>query len=353
MKSSPKTVRLAIVGTGAMANSHALHFKKIPGCRLVGAVDIDRERVGNFCQKHDIPASFASLTELLERVEIDAVSIATPDAFHAPLSIQSLKAGKHVFCEKPLALTYPEALKMVAAARQAGKINMVNFTHRNGPVIHAAAKAVKSGLIGEIRHLEASYLQAWLSSKIWGDWRTNPAWLWRLSTRHGSQGVLGDIGVHILDYATLPAGPITSVHCRLKTFPKAPRHRLGVYTLDANDSAALTVEFKNGGLGVIHTTRFSTGHANRLFLKISGTKGALEIDTEVSTTRYRICTGANVDKAQWEEVEAPPVPTGYERFINGILTGKQDQPDFSRGAEIQKIIDACYVSDAEDKTIKL
>jgi predicted dehydrogenase len=353
MKSSQKTVRLSIVGAGSMANSHAVHFKKIPGCQLVGVVDIDQEKVGNFRQKHDIPASFASLTELLERVETDAVTIATPDASHAPLSIQSLKAGKHVFCEKPLALNYPEAMKMVAAARKAKKINMVNFTHRNAPVIHAAAKAVEAGVIGEIRHLEASYLQAWLSSKIWGDWRTNPAWLWRLSTRHGSQGVLGDIGVHILDFATFPAGPIASVHCKIKTFPKAPRHRVGPYRLDANDSAALTVEFKNGGLGVIHTTRYATGHANRLFLKISGTLGALEINTEVSTTKYRICVGENVDKALWEEVEAPPVPTNYERFITGIRTGKQDEPDFSRGAEIQKILDACYVSDKEGKSVKL
>jgi predicted dehydrogenase len=264
-----------------------------------------------------------------------------------------LKAGKHVLCEKPLAVNYPDAKRMAAAASKAGVINMVNFSYRDWPCIQAVKEVIRRGDIGEIRHVEASYLQAWLASKIWGDWRTIPAWLWRLSSGHGSKGVLGDVGVHILDFATFPVGPIASVYANLKAFPKAPGNRIGEYKLDANDSAVLNVEFQNGALGTIHTTRWCGGHANRIFLKIAGTKGTVEIDSDRTTSGYRICSGKNLDKGIWKDVAVAGVPNNYQRFIKSIRTGKQDQPDFSRGAEIQKVLDACFVSDAKRRPITI
>jgi predicted dehydrogenase len=204
-----------------------------------------------------------------------------------------------------------------------------------------------------MRHVEASYLQSWLPSKIWGDWRTTPTWLWRLSSSHGSKGALGDVGVHIIDFATFPVGHISSVYCRLKAFRKAPRDRVGEYVLDANDSAVLSIEFKNGALGTIHTTRWAGGHINRLYLKISGTKGSVEIDSERATDAYRISAGKDLDKGLWKDVKTAPVPNNYQRFVRSILTGKQDQPDFARGAEIQKILDACFKSDAEQRPVRI
>jgi predicted dehydrogenase len=204
-----------------------------------------------------------------------------------------------------------------------------------------------------MRHVEASYLQSWLPSKIWGDWRTTPTWLWRLSSSHGSKGALGDVGVHIIDFATYPVGHISSVYCRLKAFRKAPRDRVGEYVLDANDSAVLSIEFKNGALGTIHTTRWAGGHINRLYLKISGTKGSVEIDSERATDAYRISAGKDLDKGLWKDVKTAPVPNNYQRFVRSILTGKQDQPDFARGAEIQKTLDACFKSDAEQRPVRV
>ena len=296
---------------------------------------------------------YSTVEELLRQDEIDAVSNVTPDAFHAPLSIQCVKAGKHVLCEKPLALSYPDALRMVNAARKAGVINMVNFSYRDWPCIQAVAALVRRGDLGEMRHVEASYLQSWLPSKYWGDWRTMPTWLWRLSSGHGSKGALGDVGVHIIDFATFPVGHISSVYCRLKTFRKAPRNRVREYVLDANDSAVLCIEFKNGALGTIHTTRWAGGHINRLYLKISGTMGSVEIDSERTTDGYRISTGKDLDQGLWKDVVTTPVPNIYQRFIKSILTGKQDQPDFVRGAEIQKILDACFKSDAEQRPLRV
>lgn len=348
-----KTIRLAILGTGGMANVHAERFNANKDCAVVAAADVDLVRAQGFAAKHNIGAAFTGIQELLRESKFDAVTIVTPDAFHAPLALECLKAGKHVLCEKPLAVTYPDAKRMVAAAKKAGVINMVNLSYRDWPAIQAVAAIVRGGEIGEVRHVEASYLQAWLASKIWGDWRTTPGWLWRLSEKHGSRGVLGDVGVHIVDFATFPVGPISSVYCRLKAFKKAPGNRVGEYVLDANDSAVLNVEFQNGALGTIHTTRWCGGHANRLFLKIAGTKGTVEIDSDRTTAGYRICSGDDLDKGQWRDVAVTEVPTNYQRFIKAIRTGKQDQPDFARGAEIQKVLDACILSDAEGRPVKL
>lgn len=346
-------VRIAIIGTGGMAANHAKRFKDIAGVQLVAAVDVSRERVEKFAAEHGIPQVFDSVDALLEGADFDAVSVVTPDAFHAAQSIQCVQAGKHVLCEKPLALNHADAKKMVTAAQKAGVINMVNLSYRDWPAIQAVATLVQGGALGEVRHIEANYLQSWLASKIWGDWRTTPAWLWRLSSKHGSKGVLGDVGVHIVDFATFPAGPIKNVYCKLKAFDKAPGNRIGEYVLDANDSAVMTVEFANGALGTIHTTRWSGGHANRLFLKISGTLGTIEIDSERSTTSYRYCAGQDLDKATWITVEVKPTPNNYQRFVTSIQTGVQDQPDFARGAEVQKVLDACIVSDSKSAAVKI
>jgi predicted dehydrogenase len=346
-------VRIAIIGTGGMANVHAENFRKNPACRIVAACDVDAVRAKAFSEKHDIPLSFTSAEGLLAGADFDAVSIVTPDAYHAPVSLLCLNAGKHVLCEKPLALNHGEAKTMVRAAKRAGVVNMVNFSYRDWPCIQAAAKAVANGDIGEVRHVEASYLQAWLASNIWGDWRTTPAWLWRLSTAHGSKGVLGDVGVHIVDYTTFPCGPIKEVYCRLRAFHKAPADRIGDYKLDANDSAVLNVEFANGALGTIHTSRWVGGHANRLALKIAGTKGTISLDSDISTKAFKICNGKNLNKGEWREVACKPVPTNYQRFISAIRSGTPGVADFARGAEVQNVLDACFESDKTKRPVRL
>ena len=89
---------------------------------------------------------------------------------------------------------------------------MVNFSYRNASAINKTHKLIKKNSIGEIIHVEASYLQSWLVSKAWGEWEKESKWLWRLSSKHGSKGVLGDVGVHILDFATYPA--VSYTHLR-------------------------------------------------------------------------------------------------------------------------------------------
>lgn len=351
---SRATVRLAIIGTGGMAQNHATGFARIPGVALVAAVDVDAARAAAFAARHGIPHAFPSVEALLAAgVAVDAVTNVTPDRCHAPVSLACLRAGLHVLCEKPLAVDYPEARRMARAARTAGVVHLVNFSYRNWSGLQGIAAAVAAGRIGELRHVEASYLQAWLVSRTWGDWRTTPAWLWRLSSAHGSQGVLGDVGVHIVDFATFPCGPLREVFCRLKTFPKAPGDRIGDYRLDANDSAVLNVVFANGALGTIHATRWCGGHTNRLALKLAGTKGTIDFDSERATDGYRLCAGKNLDAAAWVDVRVRPTPDNFQRFIRAIRTGRPEQPDFARGAEVQRVLDACFASDAAGRPVRI
>ena len=350
----PKLIQIAIVGTGGMGACHAQEFSRIPGVKIMAVCDVDEKRAREFAARHAPGAAvFTDMDKLLRGASIDAVTIVTPDHLHAPLSLLALAAGRHVLCEKPLATNHADARRMVAAAKKAGVINMVNFSYRNAPALQKAATLVQSGRLGEIVHVEASYLQSWLSSKVWGDWKTNPAWLWRLSSKHGSRGVLGDIGVHILDFASFPVGPIRSVQARLKTFKEIKGRRCGKYPLDANDSALMQVEFANGALGVIHTTRWATGHANSLALAIHGTKGALRLNLDHSTDEVQVCLGSDIHRPAWKGLKAKPTPNIYQRFIASIRSGQAGDPDFARGAEIQKVLDRCFDSDRSGRALRV
>jgi predicted dehydrogenase len=347
-------IRLAIIGTGGMANMHAEAFVKIPGVQLVAGCDIDAQRAAQFCAKHGIACHFTDFGTLLRECPCDAVAVVTPDATHAQLSLQAIAAGKHVLCEKPLATCAADAQAMADAARDAGVIHMVNLSYRNSSAWQRLVAMTQAGELGTIRHVEAHYLQSWLTATDWGDWRTSPNWLWRLSSQHGSKGALGDIGVHILDFATMPVGTVQRIQCRLTTFDKAPGGRIGNYTLDANDTARILVDFANGAVGTVTLTRMATGHRNSLLLSIHGERGAARIDLDRSYQLLDVCrldaAGAN---QPWETVFCGESPSNFQRFISSIKSGTNDQPDFTRGAELQIMLDACEVSSASERPIAL
>jgi predicted dehydrogenase len=343
-----KPIRVLILGTGGMANSHAEAYTAMPDVALVAGIDTNVDRLAAFNAKHGISRGFASVADALAWGQFDAVSNVTPDPVHYPTTLPMLAAGKHVLCEKPLATNYPHAAEMAGAAAKAGVVNMVNLTYRNGPALTHAAKMVAEGAIGEVRHFEASYLQSWLTQPAWGEWSTETQWLWRLSTAHGSLGVLGDIGVHILDFAMLVAGAGAShVSCRLTTFDKAPGGQIGEYVLDANDSFNMHLRLENGAVGVIHGSRMASGHFNDLRLRIFGTKGGLDVGYENNVSSLRVCAGDEVLTAKWHDVKVLPVKTNYERFIAAIGTSTQVLPDFARGAELQKVLDLAALSDRQ------
>jgi predicted dehydrogenase len=115
----------------------------------------------------------------------------------------------------------------------------------------------------------------------------------------------------------------------------------------------MVAEFANGAIGTLHTTRWCGGHENHLFLRIAGSKGTVEMDSERSTARYRICAGADLDGARWRERNGRLVPDIYRRFIAAIRSGGPYAPDFARGAAVQKVLEACFASDARGVPVKV
>ncbi len=347
MSPSVEKVRVLIVGTGSMAANHARLFQSVPRVEVVAAVDVDEARARAFAERHGIGTSFGSLAAALDWGQFDAASNVTPDAAHHPTTMPLIAAGKHVLCEKPLAESFALADEMASAAEKARVVNMVNLSYRNVAALQKARALIAGGEIGEVRHVEASYRQSWLVGKQWGDWRSEPMWLWRLSEAHGSKGVLGDVGIHILDFTAFAIGMMpVSLQARLKTFDKAEGGKVGPYTLDANDSASMQVEFENGALGVIHASRFMTGYGNVLKLAVFGTKGAIEIDHGLEWTEIRMCSGDDVHTQAWRRVQAEPVRTIHAQFIDAVISGQTAEPSFRRGAELQAVLDQCFTKEA-------
>ncbi len=348
------TLRIAILGTGGMAANHARAFAAISGVEVVAGIDRRADVLAAFQAAHGIARGFATLEAALDWGRFDAVTNVTPDAAHFATTMPCLAAAKHVLCEKPLATNAADAQTMADAAAAAGVVAMVNLSYRSVPALIEAAAMVARGDIGAVRHLEASYLQSWLTQPAWGDWKTEPQWLWRLSQAHGSKGVLGDIGIHILDFATFSAGMrVAEVTCRLATFDKAPGGRIGDFTLDANDSATLQVRLDNGALGTVTATRLAPGHLNDLSLRLYGDKGGLEVSFARGLSTLRACLPPDLETATWRDIDCPAVPTVYDRFVAAIRgTGPAD-PGFARGAALQRLLDATEVSAATGQPQRL
>jgi predicted dehydrogenase len=344
-------MKLAIIGTGGMAANHAAGLMQIKGVKVAACCDLDPSRVKAFAQRFGIPATYTDYAELLETERPDGVSIVAIDAAHAPIAIQALKLKAHVLCEKPMATTVAEAAQMLAAAKKSGLVNMIHFSKRNSRALAAARKLIDQGRLGRIMHVDASYYQSWLSTKCWGDWAAEPAWLWRLSTRHGSGGALGDIGCHIYDMAGYLAGEISEIYCSLKTFDKGVEgNRVEDYVFDANDSFCSNVAFRNGAIGTVQASRWATGHANREYIGVYGDKGAVEIDFEKGEQRLRYCDNL---LNEWNDIAAPRIPNLWERFVRAIKTGKPDECDFANGLRVQNYLEASFESARSGKAVSI
>ena len=338
-----------------MANTHATNFKKIKDVELVAGCDVDKEKAEQYCKDHCIKNAYYEVDEMLANEKLDAVAVVTTDRFHHPVVMKALAKKLNVLSEKPLALNRKDAWEMANMAKKKGVINNVNFSYRNSSAAQMAAKLIKQGAVGNIKHIEARYQQSWLVSAAWGDWKTESRWSWRLATKMGSNGVLGDVGVHIYDLTTFIAGTgIVELNSLVKNFKKTPGDFMG-NKFDANDTVITMAKFGNGAVGSIFASRYITGHPNDLKVGVYGDKGAIEVylnDVRSSYEEVHFCRGDNaLKKNSWETLIAPETPNMYQRFINGVRSGKNDQGDFATGARVQDYIDASFVSDKKKKWI--
>lgn len=348
-------VKIAIIGTGGMANGHATEFAKLDYCKIAACSDVVPGKAHEFAENHGIPAFYEDTEEMLANEELDAVTVVTPDQHHKEPVMISIAKGLHVMCEKPLADNLADAKEMAAAAEKAGVLTAVNFTRRNFDGCQEAAKIAQSGALGSIFHVQSTYLQSWLATSQWGEWHKSPAWLWRLSTKHGSAGALGDIGVHVFDLASFVAGDIVQICCDMETFDKGV-DSIGEYVFDANDGFVAAVRFACGALGVVQASRWCAGDVNKVTLKVSGDKGSLDYEESRKGAPDLIaCLGEDIylPEPVWKPVDSPRTKSTYERFAESVRDKVQGQTGFADAVKVQAYLNACFRSCEEGGFVKV
>ena len=291
----------------------------------------------------------------------------TPGNTHREIVLSALEAGKHVLCEKPLANTLAEAEEMLAAARNAGTVNMVCFNYRRAPAVQLAKKLIDEGRLGTIRHWRATYLQ---------DFIMDPGFplIWRLKKELAGSGALGDVGAHSVDLAQFLVGPVSEVVGMTETFVKerpleetsaggglsaGGGAETGEVTVD--DAAAFLARFENGAIGTFEATRFAAGRRNKKAFEINGSKGSVAFDMERMNELevFFVDDAADVQDFRTVNVTEPDHPfagawwppghiIGYEHtfvhtmkdLMESIAVGKSPAPTFDDAYRVQAVLDA-------------
>ncbi len=239
----------------------------------------DADAVAAFAERWGWEASSADWQAAIARDDVDVVDVSTPGYTHGEISIAAAEAGKHVFCEKPLANSLEEAKVMLAAVRKAGVKHMVNFNYRRCPAVSLARQMIEAGELGEIRHVRCTYLQDWL---IDPEFPMN----WRMREETAGSGAHGDLGAHSIDTARFLAGEIAEVVGMRKTFiTERPAEGSsdgltavageGTEKVTVDDCSLFLAKFANGATGTFEATRLAPGRKNHNRFEINGSKGSL------------------------------------------------------------------------------
>ena len=197
-----RRIRVGVIGTGEFV--HACHLPGLqshPEAEVVALCGSAYDRVRGIADRFNIPDVHTDYLELCSREDIDAVTIATPNAFHSRQAHAAFQHGKHVFCEKPLAVDVREAQAMVSAAQSSGKVHQVAFTFRNGYAVRELRHRIRRGDIGEPYYLRMQY-DSW--NGLLPDFKVG----WREKQHLAGGGMLQDLGVHLFDIARFVLGPI-------------------------------------------------------------------------------------------------------------------------------------------------
>ncbi len=278
-----ETIGIGLIGYGFMGKAHSNAYRQVsaffpdtPALRMASIAGRNREAVTEAARIFGWEQAYTDYHALLADPTIDVIDISTPGHMHYHQVMESFAAGKHVFCEKPLANSLEEASRMVRAWRASGKIGMINFNYRKVPAVVLAKQIIESGHIGEIRSFRGHYLQDWLRDE-------HAPMSWRLQKEFAGTGALGDIGAHITDLAHMLVGPITSVTGMLRTaVSQRPIARdsaaMGDVTVD--DWTGFLATFENGATGVFEASRIATGRRNHNAFEINGSKGSIAFDLE-------------------------------------------------------------------------
>jgi predicted dehydrogenase len=276
--------RAAVVGTGFIGVVHVDALRRL-GVDVVGVVGSTPERARG---KRGLPDPYESFEAMLSDRRVDVVHLTTPNDLHHGQVIDALAAGKHVVCEKPLALTSEQSAELVRLAESSGLVNCTNFNVRFYPQAQEAAALVRSGALGEVWNLHGGYLQDWLLLATDWNWRLQPE-------RGGELRAVGDIGSHWLDLAQFVAGArvtelladlATTIPVRsrplgeLETFAAAAEVTRADAPMQTEDVAHILLRFEGGARGSVVVSQVSAGRKNSLRLEVDGSEGALAWNSE-------------------------------------------------------------------------
>ncbi len=371
-------LRIGLIGYGFMGRAHSNAYRQAakffdlpyePTLQACGGRN--ESNIRRFAEQWGYASWETDWRRLIERSDIDVVDIATPNNSHHEIALAAARAGKHVLCEKPLAMNLAQAEEMVAAVEQAGVANMVWYNYRRVPAITLAKQVVDEGRIGKPFHYRATYNQDWTISP---DVPQGGAALWRLDSKVAGSGVTGDLLAHSIDTAEWLNGPIQEVTARTETFVKERVHsdsgRLEPVGID--DACMFLAVFANGSLGTFESTRYARGRKNYNSFELNGELGSVFFDLENphlleyfqhadSVTRTKLeshLTGwrsvhvTNSEHPYMNHWWVPGCTIGYEHtfthavadFVLGLHSGAPAQPDFRSAMRTQAVCDAVLKS---------
>jgi len=338
-----------VVGSGGIARRRTIPEGIVPAsnARLVGVYDSNLKANAEVARTFGVKA-FESMEELLS-AEIDAVYIATPVSVHCEHVSRCLRAGKHVLCEKPLAMSVHE-VQVLAALAQACKVQLgVGLMMRFHSQHQAALKLIQSGKLGRAVYCRAQ-LSCWYPP-IEGAWRQDPT--------KGGGGSLVDLGGHCIDLLEMFFGPVASVSCHIDSL---------VHNYASEDSAVATLVFESGALGTVDTFFCIPDESSQNVLELYGSEGSIlakgtigqGAQGEMVFYPRPQADGYNAqqtrDKSKGIELTPPPVNTyqaEIEKFSQAVLEGKELELGAGVGLRSQRILEACYESARTSKSVRI
>lgn len=369
-------IGVGLIGTGFMGKAHALAYGAVkavmgdvPAVRRVVLADMPADKAATMADQFGFARSTGDWRAVVADPAVQVVSITTPNGMHREMALAALAAGKHVWCEKPMALTLADAREMAAAARASGKKTRLGYNYTANPAFTHACRLVQAGEIGRVVHV-----RGWVDE----DYQADPdlPWSWRAKLADAGLGALGDIGCHLISLLTGLAGPIESVVGEIdtihKTRPLADGSGRGV--VENEDVASALLTFASGVKGVMSASRSAWGRKSRLGFEVHGTEGMVVFDqermNEVMLFRNR---GEKATQGFVTILTAPEHPPygafcpapGHQLgfndlkvielagFLRAIRDDTRPELDFEAGLEIEKAIHAVALSAREGRRVRL
>jgi predicted dehydrogenase len=280
-------IRAAVIGTGFIGTVHVEELRRI-GVQVRGVLGSTPERGQARADALGVRRAYPSLEAILDDPEIDVVHVTSPNHLHVPQARAILAAGKHVVCEKPLAMTAAESASLVEDAERSGLVNAVNFNIRFYPLHQHVRELVAGGGLGDVRFVTGHYFQDWLLLDTDWNWRLEP-------DKGGSLRAVGDIGSHWIDLVQFLTGlRIVAVMADLATFVSArhePQGPVETFSTERSadtvtremateDVASILIRFDNGARGAVSVSQISAGRKNSLQWEIDGSSSAAAWDSE-------------------------------------------------------------------------